>query len=159
MPTSKEKNPVLEQTVAVAIGEGIVCLLILLGYLIYDLASAYVFSYKVLTGALLGALVIVANFYFLARSVDRATLRALESRPDREMSEEEIEKWTSEQRAGLENAIKLSFIIRMASMLVALILAFLLPIFDVIATLIPLVMLRPILMVAELVRSKKEETV
>ncbi len=158
MSASKNKNPVLEQTVAIAIGEGIVCLLILLGYWILDLTGVYEFTYKVLTGALLGAFVIVANFFFLALSVDRATLRALESRPDREMSEEEIEKWTAEQRGALENAIKLSFIIRMASMLAALALALLLPVFEVIATLIPLLMLRPILMVAELLR-KKEESV
>ena len=158
MPTKTEKNPVLEQTVAVAIGEAAVCLLILLGYGLYALVTDYVFTYKVLTGALLGATVIVLNFYFLARSVDRATLRAMAARPEHEMSEEEIEKWTAEQRIGLENAIKLSFIVRMVSMLVALALALLLPVFEVVATLIPLLMLRPILMVAELIR-KKEETV
>lgn len=158
MPTSQEKNPVLEQTLAIAIGEGVVCLLIVLGYWILDLIGLYDFTYKALTGALLGALVIVLNFYFLARSVDRATLRAMAARPEHEMSEEEIEKWTAEQRIGLENAIKLSFIVRMVSMLVALALALLLPVFEVVATLIPLLMLRPILMVAELIR-KKEETV
>ena len=158
MPTKTEKNPVLEQTVAVAIGEAAVCLLILLGYGLYALVTDYVFTYKVLTGALLGATVIVANFYFLALSVDRATLRAMATRPDRDMSEEEIEKWTAQQRIELENAIKISFIVRMASMLAALVLALLLPIFEVVATLIPLIMLRPILMVSELIR-KKEETV
>lgn len=158
MSASNNKNPVLQQTAAIAIGEGIVCLLILLGYWILDLAGIYEFTYKVVTGALLGAFVIVANFFFLALSVDRATVRALESRPDREMSEEEIERWTAEQRTSLENAIKLSFIIRMASMLAALALALLLPVFEVIATMIPLLMLRPILMVAELLR-KKEESV
>ena len=61
-------------------------------------------------------------------------------------------------RIKLENAIKISFIVRMASMLAALVLALLLPIFEVVATLIPLIMLRPILMVSELIR-KKEETV
>ena len=158
MPTKTEKNPVLEQTVAVAVGEAAVCLLILLGYGLYALVTDYVFTYKVLTGALLGATVIVANFYFLALSVDRATLRAMATRPDRDMSEEEIEKWTAQQRIELENAIKISFIVRMASMLAALVLALLLPIFEVVATLIPLIMLRPILMVSELIR-KKEETV
>ena len=47
MPTKTEKNPVLDQTVAVAIGEAAVCLLILLGYGLYALVTDYVFTYKV----------------------------------------------------------------------------------------------------------------
>ena len=157
MPTKNEKNPVLAQTLRVGVGEAIVCLLIVGVYLLLDLAGVYPFTYKAITGALLGALVIVGNFFFLALSVDRATLNAMSARPEGEMSDEQIEKWTAEHKAKLEGAVKLSFLVRMISMIGALVLAFLLPYFEVLATLIPLLMLRPILMVGELLFHKEDK--
>ena len=156
MPT-KEQNPVIRQTLRVGVGEAIVCLLIIGVYLLLDLAGVYPFTYKVITGALLGALVIVGNFFFLALSVDRATLEAMQSRPAGEMSDEQIEKWTQDHKGKVEAAVKLSFIVRMISMVGALVLAFLLPCFEVIATLVPLLMLRPILMVGELLPKKEDK--
>lgn len=156
MPT-KEQNPVIRQTLRIGVGEVIVCLLIVGVYLLLDLAGVYPFTYRVITGALLGALVIVANFFFLALSVDRATLAAMSARPSGEMSDEQIEKWTAEHKAKLEGAVKLSFLVRMISMVGALVLAFLLPFFEVVATLVPLLMLRPILMVSELLPKKEDK--
>ena len=80
----------------------------------------------------------------------------MEARGQGEMSEEEIEKFTKEQSARMNNAIKLSFIVRMASMVAALILALITPIFHPVATVVPLLMLRPILTISGLFRRKEE---
>ena len=56
-----------------------------------------------------------------------------------------FEKFTEEHSARMNNAVKLSFIVRMTSMLAALILALISPWFHPIATLVPLLMLRPML--------------
>ena len=153
---SQEKNPVLAQTLRILIGEGVVALLTVGVYYLLDICSLVTFSYTVITGALLGAAVIVLNFFFLARSTDKIALEALAARGTREMSEEEIQKFTEEHTARMNNAVKLSFIIRMLSMLGALILALLSPWFDPIATLVPLLMLRPVITVSELIRRKEE---
>ena len=72
------------------------------------------------------------------------------------MDEEEIEKFTKEQSAKMNNAIKLSFLLRTGSMLAALIVALITPYFNAIATLVPLLMLRPILTVSGLLRRKED---
>ena len=55
---------------------------------------------------------------------------------------------------AVQNAIKISFILRTASMLVALVIAFLLDRFDPIATAIPLLAFRPLITVIEIVKGK-----
>lgn len=153
---SKEKSPVIAETVRILIGEGIVALLTVGVFLLLDLFSLVSFSYTVITGAALGAAVIFLNFFFLAHSTDKVALEAIAARGTREMSEEEIEKFTEEHSARMNNAVKLSFIIRMLSMLAALVLALISPWFHPIATLVPLLMLRPVIMVSEHFRRKEE---
>lgn len=145
----------LAETLRILIGEAAVALLTVGVFLLLDLFSLVEFSYTVITGAVLGAAVIVANFFFLARSTDKVALEAMEARGTKEMTEEEIEKFTEEHSARLNNAIKLSFIIRMASMLAALVLALISPWFHPIATLVPLLMLRPVITVSEYFRRKE----
>lgn len=151
----QKKSPVLAETLRILIGEAAVALLTVGVFLLLDLFSLVEFSYTVITGAVLGAAVIVANFFFLARSTDKVALEAMEARGTKEMTEEEIEKFTEEHSARLNNAIKLSFIIRMASMLAALVLALISPWFHPIATLVPLLMLRPVITVSEYFRRKE----
>ena len=152
----QEKSPVIAETLRILIGEVIVAVLTVGVFLLLDLFSLVEFSYTVITGAALGSAVIVANFFFLARSTDKIALEAIAARGTREMSEEEIEKFTEEHSARMNNAVKLSFIVRMTSMLAALILALISPWFHPIATLVPLLMLRPIITVSEYFRRKEE---
>ncbi len=153
---TKEKSPVFVETLRILIGETIVALLVVGVFLLLDLCSLVTFSYTVITGAALGALVIVLNFFFLARSTDKAALEAIEARGTDEMSDEEIEKFTKEHSAKMNNAIKLSFIVRTVSMLAALVLALITPYFHPIATLVPLLMLRPVITVSGLLRRKED---
>ncbi len=149
----KNKAPLIESGL-VLLGEMIVSLIVCAVYLIIDK-----FSYKVITGVALGTAVTVLNFLFLSISTSRAFDRAAEARGTREMTEEEIEKFTEKHQNEVNNAIKLSYIIRTFTMLAALIIAFVLKWFDVIATLVPLLMLRPIIMIEALIRDKFKKEV
>ena len=90
------KKSSYRETVVLAIGELAVAVLTVVGFLIADLAFGTGFSYNVFTGAALGALVIVLNFFFLSLSVNRAVDSYLEIRGTQEMSDEEAEKFTAE---------------------------------------------------------------
>lgn len=103
------------------------------------------FSFRVITGALLGALVILLNFLFLSFSVNRAVDLFLSNRGDGEMSDEEAAEYASKNTAGVEHAMTKSFIVRCVSIGVALILAFLIDWFNPLATLIPVLCYQPIL--------------
>ena len=145
----KNKNLPLYETAFILIGEIIVSLIVCGVYLIIGK-----FSYKVITGVTLGTAVTVLNFLFLAISTNRAFDKAIEARGTKEMDDEEAEKFAAEHGASLQNAVKVSFIIRTLTMLAALIVAFVLKWFDVIATLVPLLMLRPIITAESLIRQK-----
>lgn len=153
----ENKNSTFKSIIALAIGEIIVSALVVLGYFSVSLFSSYVFSYTVITGALLGSVVTVANFVFLTLSVNRAVDRYLELRGSREMDEDEAEKFASEHAMAVQNAATRSFIVRTVTMLVALVVAFMLEWFEPLATVIPLIMFRPILYVLELIKKKGEK--
>ena len=148
-----KNKPSLDITL-LTLSEIAVAALVVLGYVIADIAFDVPFSYRVITGAALGVIVTVANYVFLTLSVDRAIKNFLSLRGDREMSDEEAEKFASENSAPIQNAIKASFIIRTFTMLVALVVAFLLEIFSPIATAIPLLAYRPLLYLTELIKGK-----
>ena len=132
------------------LGELIVSALIVAVYLIIG-----EYGYTVLTGVLLGSLVTVANYFFLSLSVNRAVTDFLDKRGKEELDEEQIEKFTQEHSARVQSAAARSYIIRTVTMLAALVGAFLLEWFAVLPTLIPLLMLRPIIFIQELIRKKK----
>ena len=136
-----------------------VCALTAAVYLLLDLVfTKEWFSYKVITGSLLGAVTVTLNFIFLSVSTSRAFDRAVSERGNKEMSEEEIEKFTAEHQGKIQNIIKLSYLIRMLSMVGCLVLAFLLfDYFDVIATVVPFLLFRPILSAVALVGNKGEK--
>jgi small-conductance mechanosensitive channel len=145
----KKSNTAIKETSFVAIGELIVSLIIVAVYMLIGQ-----FSYKVVTGVVLGSLFITLNYLFLSISVNRAIDAAMENRGEGELDEEATENFVKENSAKIQNAVKLSFIIRTVSMLAALIIAFVSGQFDVLATLIPLLMLRPIIMATEYFRKK-----
>ena len=140
----------------IVIGEVIVSALVILGYVIAS-AFSYPFTYKVITGVILGSSVTVANFFFLTLSVNRAVDRFIELRGSREMTEEEAEKFTNENSMAIQNAIKTSFIIRTVSMLAAFVLAFVAGVFEPLATVIPLLAYRPIISIGNILRNKNAQ--
>lgn len=113
------------------------------------------FTPSVVFGALLGSCVVILNFIWLSISVNRAIDRALAERPCGELDDEALAAFTAKHTAAVQNASKLSYVIRTATTLVTLILAFLLDdVFNVIATLIPLLMLTPILTIGEFIKRR-----
>ena len=78
-------------------------------------------------------------------------------RGDKEMTEEEAEKFAKENVMIIQNATKLSYLVRTFSIVAALILALILDWFNVIATVIPLLVFRPILMLSQFFGKKKGE--
>lgn len=140
------------QILALALGEAIVSALVCIVYL-----AIGKFDYTVPAGVALGSIVTVANFVFLTLSVNRAVDRYLELRGSREMDEEEAEKFANQHAMAVQNAATRSFIIRTVTMLAALVGAFLLEWFSPLATVIPLLMFRPLLYVLELIKRKRDK--
>ncbi|MBQ8719457.1 MAG: hypothetical protein IJY65_00285 [Clostridia bacterium] len=112
------------------------------------------FSYKVITGAALGSLIVIINFVILSIQVNLAIDRAMNERPEGELDDEAAATFAAEHEARIRNAAKLSYIVRSVSMLAALVIAFVLDWFDVIATLVPFLAMRPIITVEEIFRKK-----
>lgn len=148
----------LRETAILALGELVVSGFVILGFFLSDIIFKTGFTYRVFTGALLGSAVTVINFLALSMSVNRQIDKYIELRGTREMTEEEAEKFTAEHSMRIQNAIRGSFIARTASMLAALIIAFLLDWFAPLATAIPLLAYRPILTISELIRRKYDKT-
>ena len=135
------------------IGELLVSAVIAAVYLLLDK-----FTPSVIFGALLGSAVTVVNFLVLIITTNRAIDKMLLLRGDKEMTEDEAEKFAMENKASLMAAQKISYIVRMLSIALTLVLALLLrDVFDVIATVVPLLMLRPMLNVSQLVKAKKDK--
>ena len=148
----QKKNMPTSEILLLAVGELIVSLIVTGVYLLLDR-----FSYAVISGCLLGSAVTVFNFVFLSISVNRAIDKALAGRKEGEMTEEEAEAFAAENQAAVQRAAQGSYLLRQILMLGVLVCAFLLDgWFDVIATLVPLLMFRPLLSVCGLMNSKKQ---
>ena len=148
----QKKNMPTSEILLLAVGELIVSLIVTGVYLLLDR-----FSYAVISGCLLGSAVTVFNFVFLSISVNRAIDKALAGRKEGEMTEEEAEVFAAENQAAVQRAAQGSYLVRQILMLGVLVCAFLLDgWFDVIATLVPLLMFRPLLTVCGLIKSKKQ---
>ena len=143
------KFPIFE-TLFIAIGEILVSAVVAAIYLIIKR-----FSIAVLLGGLLGSLLVVLNFIVLSVMVNRAIDKALEARPEGELSDEELEEFSVSAAMSVKSAAKLSYIFRIASMVASLAVAFISGQFDVIATLVPFLALRPLIMAQELFKRKK----
>lgn len=147
----QKKNLPLTEVSILTAGELIVSLVMVGIYCLLDQ-----FSYRVVTGAVLGSTVTILNFVMLSVAVNHALDRAMVLRGEGEMTEEDAEKFAAEHAAQVQQAVKASYIVRTILMLAALVAAFLLDWFDVIATLVPLLMFRPIITISEIFRKKKE---
>lgn len=136
-------------TVYMAVGEIIVAALISAVYLIIKK-----FDYTVLTGALLGGGVTVLNLFILSVSVNRAINKYIEERGDSEMSEEEAAEFSKTHTMQVQNAVTRSYLLRTLMMVASLFIALMTDWFNPIATVIPLLMYRPIIYLTELVKTK-----
>lgn len=140
------KNKTTADVVYLALGELAIAALTVAGFLVAKAAFDVNFDFRVITGALLGATVSILNYVFLTVTVNRALNRFLDIRGTAEMDEDEAARFASENSMQFQNAINLSFAVRTVSMLATLVLAFVLDFFSPIATVIPLLAFRPILM-------------
>ena len=147
---NKQKLP-LRELISILIGEAIVSLVICGVYLII---SKY--TYKVLLGVLLGSTVTVLNFLVLSIMTNRVINRFLEARGDAELTDEEAQAVAMKFQGQVQNQIKISFLVRTAVLAATLVVAFLVEIFEVLPTVIPLLMLRPILTVSEFIKRKAQ---
>ena len=170
---NQNKFPVRE-TVILTLGEALISAIVTAVYLLVES-----FDYTVPLGAALGAVVTVFNFIFLSIAVNRAVDKVLKNyearqnekpavvvEPSGEVSEDdeneepyndEAARFAQENAAKITAAVKLSYIVRTASVLVTLVLAFITKQFNVLATVIPILCFRPILTVSELIRRKRGE--
>ena len=121
-----EENAVKKETLKIAAGEAI-CVLLVIG--VYALIGR--FSLKVLCGAVLGGIVTVLNFFFMAVTVDRAA-----------------DKY-GDSVSQMKKSVSASYVFRLIIVLGVLALAIGSGYFDGLATLIPLVFVRPILLVED----------
>ena len=154
----KNKLPLFE-IMTMVIGEIITSVLIIAVFMIVNLINdAPLLHYSVVTGAALGSVITLINFILLSVLTTRAVNQALEARGDKEFTDEEAEAFTQEHKAKLQLAMTVSYIVRTATMAAALVVAFIFKdVFNPIATIIPIFMMRPILTVAQLILQRKEK--
>ena len=148
----------LKSTLYLSIGELIVSIFIVLGYILLDELSLGVeFTFKVITGALLGSVVAVVNFLILTIQVNRALDEFIALRGDSEMTDEEATEFSRKYSIKVQNAMAKSSILRTALMIGSLVLGFISGWFNVIATLIPLVLYKPLIYAVEIINKKRGE--
>ena len=139
-------------------GELVVALITSGVYMLVEIiARNDAFTYRVITGLLLGTAVVVANYAFLTVTVNRAINKVMDMRPDGEMSEDEVMEFAEKHQNTIKNAAALSYIVRTLSMLAAFIIVFvfLSEYFAVVATVVPLLAFRPIIMVSEFFNKRR----
>ena len=146
---AKNKSSYID-TIYLAVGEAIISLLITLIY-----TALGKFDWTVLSGAVLGSTVTVINFLILSFSVNKALNKYIELRGDKEMTEEEAEKFAKTNSIKVQNAVTKSYIFRTALMMGALVLSLITGYFDAIATIIPLIMYKPLLYAIQFVKKKR----
>ncbi|MBO5946269.1 MAG: hypothetical protein J6Q69_06640 [Clostridia bacterium] len=114
------------------------------------------FELSVIFGVLLGAGVVILNFIALSLITNHTLDTIMEERGTEEMDEEAAAAFAAKHRMKLQNTVRLSFILRMAALFGTLILAFLLQdVFNVIATVVPLLSFRPIITVSQMIRKRR----
>ena len=135
-----------------ALGELIVAVLVTIGFL----ATGF-FKWQVISGAILGGAVTVINFLILSLAVNRALDKFMETRGEKELTEEEVEKLSKAQSIKVQNAITKSYVLRTGLMFGSLVLAFISGWFDPLATVIPLLMYKPLIYAVEFIKKKRGE--
>jgi sensor histidine kinase YesM len=151
---NKNKLSAYIDTVWLAVGEAAVGVLVTLGFIIAKAFGAEVVIYKAITGALLGGAVTVVNFLILSVAINRAVNGYVSDIGDKEMDDEEAEKYAKEHGMAVQNAMTKSYLLRMLLMIGSLVLAMISGFFSPIATVIPLIMYRPVLYAVEFIKTK-----
>lgn len=149
---NKSKLSVYIDTVWLALGEAIVALLVSVAFLIFKS-----FNYTVITGAVLGGAVTTVNFLILSVGINRAVNKYISERGEGEMDDEAAEKYAQANGMAIQNAMMKSYVFRMLLMIGSLVLAGISGWFNVIATVIPLLMYRPILYSTEIIKVKLQK--
>ena len=154
---NKTKLPLFE-VVSMIVGEIITSAAVIAVFMIVNLIGKQpLLHYSVVLGVLLGSLITVMNFILLSVLTTRAVNRALADRGEAEMTDDEAAVFAKEHQAKLQLAMTVSYVIRIATMVAALIVAFIFKeVFNPIATIVPILMLRPILTLTQLILRKKE---
>lgn len=153
-----KKNSNLLEILIIIVGEVLVSLVTAGVYFAVERVTGNdVFTYRVITGAALGTGVVVANYIFLSVSVDRALKKVMALRPEGEMTDDEIVEFSEKNQGVIKNAAAASYIVRTLSMLATFILVFTLlgKWFAVIATVVPLLAFRPIVMLGDIFRKRR----
>ncbi len=144
----KEKHPVLFSVAVIGALE------LLLGALTVGIFAFFPsFDYTVPLGAVLGALTVTANFAALSVLTTKAVDASL-AEFGGEHTEEEAKAFAEENAQRIKAKVAASQIVRMLSMLGVLVLAFLSEQFNVIATVIPMLGFRPLLILADALGKK-----
>lgn len=151
---NKNKLSAYIDTVWLAVGEAAVGVLVTLGFIIAKALGAEVAIYKAITGALLGGAVTVVNFLILSVAINRAVNGYVSDIGDKEMDDEEAEKYAKEHGMAVQNAMTKSYLLRMLLMIGSLVLAMISGFFSPLATVIPLIMYRPVLYAVEFIKTK-----
>lgn len=146
----KTKLPYYEM-ISLAIGEIIVSAIVVIIFLCIQK-----FTFAVLYGALLGAGLTLLNFYALSISTTNALNRAIDEIGGEAMEEEAAKEFAAKHQAKIQTIMTVSYIARMVSLVGALVVAFIfMGIFNPIATVVPLLMFRPILTIAGLISKRR----
>lgn len=150
---NKLKSSVYEVSILI-VGEILVSLLVIGGYFLFG-PFAETSLISMVVGVSVGSAVIIVNYLLLILTVNRQINNYLSLRGSREMTPEEILTFTTEHSMKIQNAIKLSFLVRLLTMVGALVLAFVfIDFINPIATVIPILAYRFILTLGELIRKK-----
>ena len=141
----KNKNTLIYELVSMLVGEFFVSAIVCVIFLVLN-----TFSLSVVLGCLLGSFVTVFNFWLLMLSTNRTIDKVMLERGDGEMDDEAAKRFAAEHGAKVQTAVKISYIVRTLSIVVSLILAFVISnLFHVVATVVPLLMYQPILMISQ----------
>lgn len=152
----KIKNLIKDLT-PVVIGELIVAALVVVGGYLLGLTGTVGFDYRIITGALLGVVVMSINYAFLIKTVDKQLGAFAQSRGNKELTEEEADEYAKANSASVQKAFALSTTVRTVSMMAALLVAFILDWFNPIATAIPMFAFRFVISAVELIRSRNRK--
>ena len=112
------------------------------------------FEIGVVLGVIIGSVATVLNYFIMSMSLNSAIDKFLELRGDREMDDEEAERFAAEHSMKMQATVRFYYIIRMAVMIGALIVALVSGWFNPLATVLPLLLFKPILYLIELLGRK-----
>ena len=156
----KKNNFPIVETIVIAIGEMIASAITCL---IFFIAGGWEIHYSVFTGSALGIVIMMVNFLVLAISTNVAVDKAMAERGTKEFTDEEAEEFAKKHKAKIALISRVSFFLRAGSMVGALVVAFLIKdgngddVFNVIATLVPLVAYYPIVFVSQMLIQRREK--